>query len=217
MPVDVSKFPFLAHADERIKRQFTETAMLVEVPEGGVISWEGDQCNHLAMVISGVVRVYKVGENGREITLYRIGAAESCILTASCILNQADFPAIAVAEEPVEAVLIPAMTFRNWVGEYEFWRNYVFGMLSQRLGDVITTVEEVTFRRLGVRIAEFLLKQPTQPIRITHQELASELGSAREVVSRILKDFERAEIVSLGRGTITIEDIDALEEKTTLA
>ena len=211
-------FAFLKEAGAEVRQQFVEYAQVKQVPSGEYICWEGDACSHLALVLSGSVRVYKVGESGREITLYRIEPGESCILTASCILSQEHFPAMALVEQPVEAVLIPAYILRRWVQRYDAWRDYVFGLLSARLAAVIATVEEVAFRRVDVRLAEFLLKlteeQPT--IARTHQELASELGTAREVVSRILKDFEREQLIELGRGSITIRHKSALQQKTKL-
>ena len=209
-------FPFLKDADDEIKRLLIDQAVIKQIPAGASICWEGDTCTHLAVVLSGTVRVYKVGENGREITLYRIEENESCILTASCILSQAQFPAIAVVEQSVEAVLIPAFILRSWVERYIEWRDYVFGLMSKRLSTVIATVEEVAFRRVDVRLAQFLVRlaESRQSVQITHQEIAYELGTAREVVSRILKDFERENIIALSRGLITVQNREALLNKT---
>ncbi|MBE7549766.1 MAG: Crp/Fnr family transcriptional regulator [Anaerolineales bacterium] len=209
------RFPFLKNADQEIKKQLWQPARIAEIPAGASICWEGDTCTQLALVLSGAVRVYKVGESGREITLYRIEENESCILTASCILSQTRFPAFAVAETTVQAVLVPASILREWVQQYEVWRDYVFGLMSQRLATVIATVEEVAFRRVDTRIAEFVanLAEEQQEVKITHQEIAFELGTAREVVSRILKDFEREKLISLSRGSVIIHNKQALLEK----
>lgn len=160
------------------------------------------------------MRVYKVGENGRELTLYRLEASESCVLTASCILSNSHFPALAVTETAVRAALIPAPILRRWTEQYGIWREYVFGLMAQRLATVITTVEEIAFRRVDVRIANFLVQHSSNTLAITHQEIAAELGTAREVVSRILKDYEREQLVALSRGTITILNRPALHAKT---
>ena len=205
----------LASADREVKAQFLKYASVKQIPAGEFICWEGDVCAHLAIVMSGIARVYKIGESGREITLYRIEAAGSCILTASCILSQVRFPALAVVEKEVRAALIPAHILRDWIGRYDLWRAYIFALMSKRLADVITTVEEIAFRRVDVRLAEFLARvgQEQKPIAITHQEIAYELGTAREVVSRILKDLERENMISLSRGSITIQNKQALLEK----
>jgi CRP/FNR family transcriptional regulator len=204
--------PFMRSASADMRTQFERSAIMHRIPAGSIIGWEGDSCTQLAIVASGVVRVYKVGENGREITLYRIEPSESCVLTASCILSDSGFPAIAVAETDVEALLIPASTLRLWVERYEPWRSYVFSLLSQRLSNVIATVEEVTFRRMDVRIAGYLtsLGEDGDTVEITHQDIAFELGTAREVVSRILKDLERNRLIKLSRGAVMLQDVAGL-------
>jgi CRP/FNR family transcriptional regulator len=167
----------------------------------------------IALLISGVVRVYKIGESGREITLYRFGLGESCILTANAILKQIDFPAIASVEQEAEAVMIPAQVFREWVRRYDVWRDFVFDLLTQRLASVIMIVDEVAFRRMDVRIAALLLgrSQAQNPVRITHQEIAAELGSSREVISRLLEDFSEQGLIRSGRGEVEILDINELK------
>lgn len=206
-------FPFLAAANREVKTQFARHVSFGQLPAGQYVCWEGDECRQLAIVLSGVVRVYKIGESGREITLYRIEENDSCILTASCILSHIRFPALAVVEKEVRAALIPAPILREWIGKYDVWRAYVFELMSSRLAEVIEAVEEIAFRRVDVRIARFLaqLGPEREPVAITHQAIADELGTAREVVSRILKDFERAGFVSLARGSVTVQDKTALQ------
>jgi CRP/FNR family transcriptional regulator len=170
------------------------------------------------LLISGVVRVYKIGETGREITLYRFGHGESCILTANAILSSKSFPAIATVEQDAEAVMIPAQVFRDWVKRFDLWREFVFDLLSDRLSTVLAVVDEVVFQRMDRRVASLLLaKSKTQhPIRVTHQEIAAELGSSREVISRILEDFSRLGLIESGRGAIMILDDQELENKSVM-
>ncbi|HEX7620685.1 MAG TPA: cyclic nucleotide-binding domain-containing protein, partial [Anaerolineales bacterium] len=118
--------PILKHADPRLLREFQDTAFFARIPAGRDVFIEGDQVDAIALLISGVVRVYKIGETGREITLYRFGDGESCILTANAILSQKGFPAVATVEKEAEAVMIPADTFRDWVRRYDLWREFVF-------------------------------------------------------------------------------------------
>jgi CRP/FNR family transcriptional regulator, anaerobic regulatory protein len=162
-----------------------------------------------------VVRVYKIGETGREITLYRFGTGESCILTANAILSQQSFPAIATVEREAEAVMIPSNSFRDWVHRYDAWRGFVFELLSQRLSSVMAIVDEVAFRRMDGRLASLLLTRSRveNPIHITHQEIAAELGSSREVISRLLEDFSGEGLVKLTRGTIDVLDDQSLETR----
>ncbi len=170
----------------------------------------------IALLLAGVVRVYKIGETGREITLYRFGLGESCVLTASAILNQKTFPAIATVEQDGEAVMIPAETFRSWVYRDDLWRGFVFDMLSQRLASVMEILDQVAFHRMDARVASLLLirSRVQNPIRITHQEIAAELGSSREVISRLLEDFASRRLVRVGRGEVEVVDAAGLEART---
>lgn len=212
----VTAFPFLQDVPPSAREALATQSVCVRLEPGQFICMEGHQCQHLALVTDGVARVYKMGESGREITLYRIEPGESCILTATCILGQEAFPAFAVTETPVEAVLIPASVFREWVAQYDPWRQYVFQLLSQRLGAVIAVVEEVTFRRMDARLASYLLDalghSEDADLHRTHEAIAADLGSSREVISRLLKDFEHAGAVRLARGTVHVLDPGALKE-----
>ncbi|MES9900779.1 MAG: Crp/Fnr family transcriptional regulator [Sedimenticola sp.] len=205
-----SAFPFLSGAPAHFLTAFFESGSIVQLEKGSHICLEGRECTHLALVVEGSARVYKIGENGREITLYRVGFGESCILTASCILSSLPFPAFAVAETPVTAFVIPASKVRVWLAEWSAWREYVFSLVAQRLTNVISVVEEVVFRRMDERIANYLQSHSTPDgtrVSATHQEIASDLGTSREVVSRILKDFESDGLVRIARGSIEIIDI----------
>jgi CRP/FNR family transcriptional regulator len=207
--------PILERADPQLKREFQQAAYFARIPAGKDVFVEGDRADAIALLISGVVRVYKIGETGREITLYRFGSGESCILTANAILSQGWFPAIATVEQDAEAVMIPADTFRDWVRRYDLWRDFVFDLLSQRLASVMAIVDEVAFHRMDTRIAAFLLErgQVQNPIRITHQEIAAELGSSREVISRIIEDFASLGLVRSARGTVEILDFEILQNR----
>jgi CRP/FNR family transcriptional regulator, anaerobic regulatory protein len=207
--------PVLQDADTQLVHEFQQVAFLARIPAGQDVFLEGDRVDAIALLISGVVRVYKIGETGREITLYRFGNGESCILTANAILSQKTFPAIATVEKEAEAVMIPADTFRDWVKRYDPWREFVFDLLSERLSTVMAVVEEVVFQRMDRRVASLLLNKvkTLNPIRITHQEIAAELGSSREVISRILEDFSQKGWVEVGRGTVEILDREELSDR----
>jgi CRP/FNR family transcriptional regulator len=211
----VRALPILDQADPELLGELQQKAFFARIPEGHDVFIEGDQVDAIALLISGVVRVYKIGETGREITLYRFGNGESCILTANAILSQKNFPAVATVEREAEAVMIPSEAFRDWVRRYDLWREFVFDLLSERLSAVMAIVEEVAFRRMDTRVATFLLERSrlSDLIQITHQEVAAELGTSREVVSRILEDFSSSGIVSISRGLIKVLDRDALQTR----
>lgn len=208
--------PVLQQADLPLKREFQEEAFFARIPAGKDVFVEGDRSDAIALLISGVVRVYKIGETGREITLYRFGLGESCILTANAILSQQSFPAIATVEEDAEAVMITAETFRDWVRRYDLWREFVFDLFSQRLSTVMMIVDEVVFQRMDRRVASLLLERARlkNPVRITHREIAAELGSSREVISRLLDDFVGEGIIQTGRGSVEILNFELLESRS---
>jgi CRP/FNR family transcriptional regulator len=205
--------PVLMDSTPQLVHEFQQVAFLAKIPAGRDVFLEGDRVDAIALLISGAVRVYKIGETGREITLYRFGYGQSCILTANAILSHKTFPAIATVEKDAEAVMIPADRFREWVGKYEVWREFVFDLLSQRLSSVMQIVDEVAFRRMDARLASLLLdrSQIQNPIRITHQEIASELGSSREVISRLLEDLAERGFVRVSRGEIEVVIFDGLQ------
>jgi CRP/FNR family transcriptional regulator len=210
--------PILRGADASLVNELKRAAQFAKIPARQDLFVEGDRVDGIALLISGVVRVYKIGETGREITLYRFGLGQSCILTANAILSQRSFPAIATVEEDAEAVMIPAAVFRDWVRRYDLWREFVFDLLSDRLSTVMAIVDEVAFKRMDRRLASLLLNQAKlqNPTRTTHQELAAELGSSREVISRILEDFSREGLIESGRGIIEILDFEAMESRSVM-
>lgn len=211
----VFAMPFLLRADEALKRELKQHAQFAKIPAGHDVFVDGDRVEGIALMLSGVVRVYKIGETGREITLYRFGLGQSCILSANAIISQKSFPAIATVEEDAEAVMIPAEVFRAWVNKYELWREFVFDLLSERLSTVMAVVDEVVFKRMDRRVAALLLNQAKvqNPMRVTHQEIAAELGSSREVISRILEDFSKDELIESGRGALEVLDFEELEAR----
>lgn len=204
---------FLQGSDPQLTQEFQRSAYYAKIPAGREIFVEGDSVNGIALMMSGIVRVYKISQSGREITLYRFGAGESCVITANAILHQQDFPAIAMVEQDAEAVMIPAETFSDWVRRYDEWRDFVFFLVSDRLASLMEIVDEVAFQRMDRRVASFLLERSEikGPIRITHQEIANEIGSSREVISRILEDFAARGMLSLSRGEIQIIDAESMK------
>lgn len=174
---------------------------------GNHLYWEGDSCSGIAFLLAGAIRVYKGSESGREITLYEIGPGETCILNASCILGNKAYPANAVTLSAGEFILVPAHDFRRLLGSHETLRDFVFSLLSERLGEVMELVNEVAFRRMDERLREYLLEKSADGLLLaTHQKIASDLGTSREVVSRLLKDLERQGKLSLARNSITLRE-----------
>ncbi len=210
--------PVLQAADMRLAQEIQQTAYVARIQAGRDLFASGDSVDAIPLLISGLARVYQIGETGREVTLYRFRPGESCILTAISILREQFFPAIATVEEDAEAVMIPADAFREWVRDFDVWREFVFDLVSERLASMMAIVDEVAFQRLDKRVTSYLLDRgPVQnPIRVTHQEIASELGSSREAISRIIEDFARGGLVRSARGSIEIMDFESLESRASV-
>lgn len=188
---------------------------LVTFPAQTYLFHEGDQCQQVALVLAGSIRVSKIGANGREITLYRVVAGESCILMLASALSGRGYPATAYVEEEVRAMLIPVARFQQLLRKHEGVQQFVYGLLTERLVSVMTLLEEIVFRKLDERLLELLLERTqSRPVwEVTHDEIALELGTAREVVSRLLKEMEREGLLKLGRGRIEIADRGKLVAK----
>jgi CRP/FNR family transcriptional regulator len=208
----LAKTPFFTEAPPVLRKALLEEASVVRIEVGEYFLREGDTCANFALVISGRIRVFKLGENGHEILLYHVGPGEACPLNVSCILSDRPVPAMARVEETLQAIVVPASAFRAWVAEHESLRTFVFQMFSTRLMEVMSLVEEVAFRRmdqrLAHRLAELLLEERPKggSVEITHADIAADLGTAREVVSRLLKEFERLGAIRLSRGRILLRD-----------
>jgi len=206
-------FPVVGQLSQLHQDEFFGVVARTDLERGSSVCGEGQQCTHLPLVLSGNVRVFKLSESGREITLYRIEPGQSCVLTASCMIGGSPFPANAVIEEDVAALLVPLAQVQRWLQDSPAWRDFLFSLVAERLAEVISVVEEVAFRRVDARIADYILSKADASGRLerTHQTIAFDLGTSREVVTRILKDLEYRGIVRLARGEVRLRDRSALE------
>ena len=195
---------------------FFEQAVTKTATKGTVMYEGGFPCPYVPFILKGVVRVFKLGESGREITLYRVSPGQVCVLSSTCSLSGSSFPAIAEAEEDLEMVVLPAHIFRSFLDKFPDLQSFINARIAERLSDLMVVVEEVAFRRVDIRLVEKLIKETKAregaPVECTHAQLAQELGSAREVISRILKDLENQEFIRLGRGRIDIINPNGLAD-----
>ena len=203
-----ARHPFLEGIDDSI-RESLDALRPLEVPEGTALFDEGQPCQGFPMILAGRVKVTKAAPNGREIPLYRVDPGESCILTSGCLLGQAPYAARGVAERDLTLVVLPPALFNRLLEAHAPFRAYVFGLFAERLNELMQLVEEVAFRKLDQRLAALLVARGPS-VRATHQELADELGSVREMVSRLLRSFEDRGLVALGREQVEVVDLDGL-------
>ncbi|OGT88356.1 MAG: Crp/Fnr family transcriptional regulator [Gammaproteobacteria bacterium RIFOXYA12_FULL_61_12] len=208
----VDTFPALRGLDEPIRRLLAEQALPLVVPVGTQIFHAGGCCQNYLLVLEGAVRVQKLSESGREIVLYRVESGQSCVLTTSCLLSGESYCAEGIAETDVRAVALPRVLFQQALASSPCFREFVFASYGERIAGLVLLIDAVAFGRMDGRLASALdqMAGASDGIEITHQDLARELGTAREVVSRLLKEFERHDWVELGRGHILLLDRNAL-------
>jgi CRP/FNR family transcriptional regulator len=172
---------------------------------------ERSPCVGYPLVLGGSIRVLQRYPNGRELQLYRVKPGESCLLSGSCLLGHANYDAAGIAETEVELLVVPPAEFQQLIGSDETFRRHVFAMFGERLAALMQVVEAIAYQKLDQRLAALLVnKGPDGEIHATHQALADELGSVREIVSRLLRSFEDRGWVDLGRERIRVVDRGAL-------
>jgi CRP/FNR family transcriptional regulator, anaerobic regulatory protein len=189
---------------------------LMELPAGTQVFAEHQPCQGFPLLLEGSIKVLKLAASGRELVLYRVAPGGSCIITSSCLLGHTDYNARGIAETPLTLLALPAPTFAVLMVEHPPFRDFVFHLFADRIGELMQLVEEVAFARLDQRLAKLLLARQESPLVITHQQLADELGSVREIVSRLLKGFAAQGLVALGREQLSITDRAGLQKMASM-
>lgn len=207
-----SAFPALALAGRSTLDEVARRSLVHRAPAGTLLFGEKQPCSGFPLVLAGQVRVAQRYPNGREMQLYRVGPGDACVLSSSCLLGRSQYPASGVAETDVELAVLPPDDFRALVVADAAFREYVFSLFGERLASLLALVEAVTSQKLDRRLAALIVRRADEAptIRATHQAIADELGSVREIVTRLLRAFEEKGWVELGRERIRITDLDAL-------
>ena len=206
-------FPALQSIDDDAWLTTLAKARTLSLPAGVTVFHEGDVCQNYLLVLAGSVRVQKLSESGKEIVLYRVEAGQSCVLTTACLLSSEFYHAEAITETAVEAVSIPLSAFQQALAVPAF-REFVFATYGERVTSLVMLIDAIAFGRMDARLARLLLTMADADdvVYATHQVLARELGTAREVVSRLLKEFERHGWLALQRGCIHLRQRQVLVE-----
>ena len=201
----IDKFEGLANLPADLRDALIRGSRIVALEAGTQVFAPGQPADNLLLLLEGTVRVQQTSETGREIFLYRVHAGESCVLTTACMLAFEDYNADGVAETDVRAVAIPRTTFDELASRSPLFREFIFKAYSRRITDLFTLIEEIVFRRMDVRLAARLLELARgDVVKATHQALSVELGTAREVISRTLSEFQRRGWIEQARGTIRL-------------
>jgi CRP/FNR family transcriptional regulator len=201
-------YPVIGALPAALRERAQSQLQALTVAAGAVLFDEHQSCQGFPFVIDGAIRVTKPAANGRELPLYRVLPGESCIISSSCLLGHVDYNARGIATSDTTLALLPQQLFDELLTQPVF-RDFVFHLFSERLADLMQLVEEVAFRKLDQRLASLLLGRG-RVVRATHQQLADELGSVREMVSRLLKGFAEQGLVQLSREQIEILDAAGL-------
>jgi CRP/FNR family transcriptional regulator, anaerobic regulatory protein len=206
----LAAFPDLAQLEQPARDILLKYARIVEAPIGTVGYREGGACGAYVMRLAGRSRVFKVSSSGREILLYRVHAGETCVITTTCLLGNSDYPASTIVEEAIKDVIVPSAAFNQLMIDSKVFRTFVMTNYGALISDLIVLLDEVAFHNLDARLAKLLLEAGADHVKRTHQQIADELGTAREVISRQVKRFEQKQWVALGRGQVEILDRVAL-------
>lgn len=208
------KLSFWKHLTEQETKILTDQLYEEIFPKGGQVHRAQEQCKGLIFVLSGQLRVYVISEEGREVTLYRIREGETCVLSASCLLEAIAFDVFIEAVEETKVAVIPSVVLNSVMKENPYVELYLNKAATERFSDVMWTMQQILFMRTDQRVAHLLwdemVQRKSMEIRLTHDEIARYIGSAREVVTKVVKYFAQEGIVSLGRGKIEIIDKEKL-------
>ncbi|MDQ1242375.1 MAG: family transcriptional regulator, anaerobic regulatory protein [Pseudomonadota bacterium] len=203
-----SLYPALGSLGDEALEAVLDRVQLLRVPSGTPMFGEGSPCRQFPLVLEGSIRVTKSSE-GRELQLYRVVPGESCVLTGGCLVGGRDYPATGVVEQDARLVVLPKPVFDELLATHAPFRQYVFSLFAERLTELMALVEAVAFHKLDRRLAGALLGHG-RLVAITHQQLADEVGSVREIVTRVLRSFADHGLVRLSRGSVEVLDAGGL-------
>lgn len=210
----VERFPGLSQLEPPIKALIMQRCTIVTAPRNTTLFGPGHSPENMLFLLDGTVRVQQVSETGHEIVLYRIEAGQSCVLTTACLLAYDDYAATGITETAVRAAAVPRDVFDDLVAQSKSFRDFVFAAFSKRITDLFLMIDEVAFQKMDVRLADKLVKMANADdvVETTHQKLSVELGTAREVVSRQLQEFQRRGWIEQSRGSVTLLERDKLDQ-----
>lgn len=212
LPAWVNRFPALLQLDDPAWIEVANRARQLVLPARTTVFREGEGWKHFLFVTDGELRIYKSFENGRELVLYRVHSGETCCLSAAVLFGGGLYTATGITEAETRVAVLAARDFQSAFSHSEGFRNFICSSFGRRFDDFVSLLESVTMRHIDVRLARWLLNRSngTGSVDVSHRELACELGTAREVISRHLKEFESRGWVGLARKNIEIIDFTAM-------
>lgn len=211
----LEQLPFWDKLTLEEKSQLNRFTSLKQYKKGEIIYSENDKCLGSVMMISGKSRVYIMSEEGREITLFNLKEMDCCVLSASCIITEITFETYMMAESDCKILIVNYSFFNELIKKNIYVKCFVYELLTERLSTVMWVMQQILFHKLDQRLALFLVneckKSKSNEIKMTQEEIAKNIGSTREVVTRMLNKFASEELIELARKSIVIKDIDKLK------
>jgi CRP/FNR family transcriptional regulator len=194
--------------EENLRKKIEEEGTIMEIPEGEMLMDIGGFIKFVPLVLEGSLRIMREDKDGNELLLYYVRKGETCAMSLTCCMGDARSNVRAIAEEATTVIAIPVRNMDLWTNQYQSWKSFVMHTYQKRFEELLATIDGIAFQRLDDRL-EKMLKAKSETMRsnmlvITHQELATELNSSREVISRILKQMERRGMLKLGRNKIEL-------------
>ena len=209
-------FPIWNKLTPAHQQRLTDSAELLKAKGGTVVHNGSMDCLGLLLIRSGQLRVYTLSSEGREITLYRLFDHDICLFSASCVMPNIQFEVIIEAEKDCEMWVLPSCLFKDLMEESAVVANYANQLISSRFSDVMWLMEQIMWKSFDKRLASFLLEESvlegSSSLKITHEKIANHMGTAREVVTRMLRYFQSEGMVKLTRGTVEIVNEEKLED-----
>ena len=202
--INMKAFPFYEKLSKGAKALIAAQGKEVDIPAKMELFAQGDQCKDILFLTDGSVRVYRLHESGQEITLYYLAPLEQCNVNLNSAFTNTPAVGTAVSESSLKGFMLPAQTVKTLYASEPAYQQYVFNLFAQRMEGMAELVEDVRFKNMDERLLDWLRSQGVSEIKITHEKVASHLGTSREVVSRLLKEYEKNEILTLSRGKITL-------------
>lgn len=212
----VEQLPFWKNLTLEEKNQLNKFTVIKSYKKGDMIYSENNECLGAVMIIDGKARVYIMSEEGREITLFRIKEKDCCVLSASCIISKITFETYIMAENDCKILTINYSFFKELVNKNIYVKCFMYELLTERLSTVMRVMQQILFNKLDRRLAVFLVneceKSKSNEVKMTQEEISKNIGSTREVVTRMLNKFASKELIELSRKSVIIKDIDGLKK-----
>lgn len=213
-----SFFPIWDKMSPQHKQRLKETVVARKLGKGAVLHNGSADCAGLVLIQSGQLRAYILSEDGREITLYRLFEQDICLFSASCVMRSVQFEIMIAAERDSEVLIIPPYVFKQIMEESAPLANYTNELMATRFSEVMWLIEQIMWKSIDKRLADFLINEAaledSNLLRITHEMIANHLGTAREVVTRMLRYFQNEGYVKLTRGCVELIDLTGLRQLT---